>query len=146
MKLVSNRAELLATVETGFRRACEDVRGEAAENAPVSVSRGLKLNAGDVQGGLRASIAVTDVRHDSEGWHARVGSALRYAMQREFGGVILPVRKKLLSWRDPVSGKWIFARRVSQLPGGPRQGHRPWLRPAGDKFGSFLEEHLRLLP
>lgn len=145
MKVVGQHAPLLIEVETAFRRACEDTRGEAAEHAPVAVSRGFKLNAGDVQGGLRASISVTDVRHDGAGWHARVGSPLRYAMQREYGGEILPVRKKLLSWRDPATGEWHFARRVMQRPGGPRQGYKPWLRPAGDMFPSFMDQHLQRL-
>ena len=143
MRLVADHAELERDIATSFRRACEDVRGEAAENAPVGVSRGLKLNAGSVQGGLRASINVEDVRRTSEGWFARVGSPLRYAMMREKGGRIVPVRKRLLAWQDPITGKWIFAKRVVQRPGGPRQGYRPWLGPAGEKFPEFMADHLR---
>lgn len=108
----------------------------------MSVTRGAGLNVGAVQGGLRASIAVVDVRHDFEGWHARVGSPLRHAAQREFGGTILPVRGKLLHWIDPITGEHRFAKRVTQRPGGPRQGYRPWLRPAGDQFPAFMDEHL----
>lgn len=142
MKLVADHRPLEQAISTSFKRSCEDVRGDAAEHAPVSVSRGLKLNVGAVQGGLRASIAVVDFRHDGSGYFARVGSALRYAMMREKGGVIVPVRKKLLSWQDLISGKWIFAKRVVQRPGGPRQGHRPWLQPAGDRFAEFMTQHL----
>lgn len=145
MQLVADHRPLEREVEIAFRRASEEVRGEAARNAPVSVSRGLKLNAGNVQGGLRASLAVSEVHHDGQGWHSRVGSALRYAMQREYGGVILPVRKKLLSWIDPITGVRRFARRVNQRPGGPRQGYKPWLRPAGDRFPEFMDDHLTAL-
>lgn len=140
--LVPDHRPLEREIEMGFRRAVEEVRGQAAENAPVSVSRGAKLNAGDVQGGLRASIAVSEVVHDATGWHARVGSALRYALMREYGGVILPVRKKLLSWIDPQTGVRRFAKRVVQRPGGARNGYRPWLRPAGDMFPKFMDDHL----
>lgn len=145
MKVVTNYTEVEAHVGTAFRRACEEVRGEAARNAPVGVARGAGLNAGSVQGGLRASITVADIRHEPIGWSARVGSPLVYAMMREFGGVIVPVRKKLLSWIDPYTGRRIFAKRVVQRPGGPRQGYKPWLRPAGEKFPQFFEDHLRAL-
>lgn len=142
MQLIVDHAPLFRHVAQSFSRACEDVRGAAAKNAPVSVSRGLKLNAGDVQGGLRASINITEIRYDASGYHARVGSALRYAMMREKGGTIVPVRKKLLAWQDPTTGKWIFAKRVVQRPGGPRQGYKPWLGPAGDQFVKFMGQHL----
>lgn len=145
MRLVAQHAPLLANVELAFRRSCEDVRGQAAENAPVSVSRGLKLNVGGLQGSLRGSIAVADVGHDAEGWHGRVGSNRRYALMREKGGTILPVRKKLLAWQDPITGKWIFAKRVTQRPGGPRQGYKPYLQPAGDRFGEYMAGHLKAL-
>ena len=61
----------------------------------------------------------------------------------EKGGTIVPVRKRLLAWQDPITGKWIFAKRVVQRPGGPRQGYRPWLGPAGEKFPEFMADHLR---
>lgn len=141
MKLVTDHDAVLRNSSLAFRRAGDEVAGEARRNAPVSVSRGLKLNAGDVQGGLRASITF----EQSGPLSGRVGSPVRHAMMREFGGVILPVRKKLLSWIDPVTGKRVFAKRVVQKPGGPRQGYKPWLRPAGEKFGEFMEDHLKAL-
>lgn len=146
MKFVSHRDDIVGHVKQAFVRAVEDVVGDARENAPVSVSRGLKLNAGTVQGGLRASITWrwnNGASFDSKTWKAQVGSGLRYAAQREFGGEIRPVRAKLLHWIDPVTGKHRFAKRVRQSPGGPRQGHRPWLRPAGDRFPEFMDEHVK---
>jgi len=139
MKLVTHYDRVDRAVDLAFARAVDEVVGEAKKNAPVAVSRGLKLNAGDVQGGLRASITEVHVGR----LHARVGSPLRYAMQRERGGTIVPVRKKFLSWRDPITGEWRFARRVVQRPGGPRQGYKAWLEPAGDKFSGFMDDHLR---
>jgi hypothetical protein len=141
VKLVTHYDRLYQFEDLAFSRALDEVVGEAQKNAPVAVSRGLKLNAGDVQGGLRASISAVMVAR----LHARVGSPLRYAMMRERGGTILPVRKKFLSWQDPVTGEWRFAKRVVQRPGGPRQGHKPWLEPAGDQFPRFMDDHLRAL-
>lgn len=141
MKIVTDWAKVNSLVETGFRRAVDEVVGEAKKNAPVSVSRGLKLNAGDVQGGLRASISATFTGRLA----ARVGSPLRYALMREKGGTIVPVRKKLLSWIDPITGERIFAKRVVQRPGGPRQGHKPYLGPAGDRFPEFMDDHMKAI-
>lgn len=141
MKIVTHWPMVAHVTHTAFARAVEEVVGEARKNAPVAVSRGFKLNAGDTQGGLRASI--TDVKVGD--LHARVGSTLRYALQRERGGTILPVRRKFLYWRDPSTGEWRVAKRVVQRPGGPRQGYKAWLLPAGDKFPGFMEDHLRAL-
>lgn len=147
MKLITDYSVLNRTFVTAFARAKDEVVGEAKRNAPVSVSRGMKLNAGDVQGGLRASITAERTDVSLNQLTSRFGSGLRYAMQREKGGVILPVRKKLLSWVDPVTGERRFARRVNQRPGGPRQP-RPYsafIEPAGDRFPEFMDDHLRAL-
>jgi hypothetical protein len=146
MELVSYKEALFRHERRAFSRAVQDVVGQARQNAPVSVSRGMKLNAGDVQGGLRGSITAEPIRETATEQRTRVGSAARHAAMREFGGTILPVRKKLLAWRDPATGKWIFAKRVTQLPGGARQGHKPWLRPAAEQFAAFMTEHLRAEP
>lgn len=141
MKLTTDYRELHRNIQTAHDRASDEVAGLARRNAPVSVSRGLKLNAGGVQGGLRASITAEKTGRLA----SRVGSPLRYAMMREKGGVIVPVRKKVLSWIDPVTGQRRFARRVRQRPGGPRQGYKPWLGPAGDRYPEFMEDHLKAL-
>jgi hypothetical protein len=146
MILKTDLSGIKAAHEMAFRRALDEVVGLAKDNAPVSVSRGLKLNAGSVQGGLRASIAADPPVRDATGLKSRVGSPLRYAMMREKGGTILPVRGRFLSWIDPITGERIFAKRVVQLPGGARNGHRPWLQPAGDQFPKIMGEHLAAIP
>lgn len=147
MKLSTDYTLLNRNILTAFERAKDEVVGDAKQNAPVSVSRGMKLNAGDVQGGLRASIVAERTDVSTVELRSRFGSGLRYAMQREKGGVILPVRKKLLSWIDPVTGERRFAKRVNQRPGGARQP-RPYtafIEPAGDRFPEFFGDHLRSL-
>jgi hypothetical protein len=143
MKLVTHYDQVYAHEETAFRRAVEEVVGEARMNVGVGVSRGVKANAGDVQGGMRASVTQEYTGRLS----ARVGSPHRGAMMREKGGTILPVRRKLLSWIDPVTGKRIFAKRVHQLPGflRSRTGRGPWLQPAGEQFPKFMDDHLKAL-
>lgn len=123
----------------------DEAVGDAKDHAPVSVSRGLKLNAGNVQGGLRASLTSEGPERGPDGLRGRIGSPLRYAMQREKGGVILPRRGRFLVWVDPVTGRKIFAKRVVQRPGGPRQGYKPFIGPAGDKWPGFMEDHLRAI-
>jgi hypothetical protein len=147
MKLVTNYSTLNRNIVTAFERAKDESVGEAKRNAPVSVSRGMKLNSGDVQGGLRASIVAERTDVGAFELRSRFGSGLRYAMQREKGGTILPVRKKLLSWVDPITGERIFAKRVDQRPGGPRQPrpYSPFIGPAGDRFPEFMSDHLRAL-
>ena len=144
MKLVTHYDRVNTNIATAFVRATEEVVGEARLNVGVSVSRGLKLNAGNVQGGMRASVNATYPGR----LHARVGSQHRGALMREYGGTILPVRKKMLSWIDPITGKRVFAKRVYQLPGfvRGRLGRKAWLKPAGDEFPKRMDEHLRSMP
>ena len=133
---------LTDAAKRAFDRATEEVVGDAKENAPVSVSRGVKLNAGDIQGGLRASITSRRVPSEPGTLKAQIGSSLRHAAMREFGGTIYPVRAKRLAWRNPVTGGFVVAKSVTQKPGGPRQGYQPWLRPAGDRFNDYMGDHL----
>lgn len=143
MKIVTHYDRVNAHTELAFARAVEEVVGEARLNVGASVSRGLKLNAGDVQGGMRASVTSQPTGR----LQARVGSAHRGAMMREKGGTILPVRKKLLSWIDPITGERRFAKRVYQRPGFHRSrvGRSAWLKPAGDTFPKAMDDHLRAL-
>lgn len=143
MIVTTNAEPLLSAPRIAFGRALEEIVGLMRADAPVSVSRGVKLNAGDVQGGLRASLTHTPIVSTGAGITADVGSPVRYAAQREFGGTIRPVRKRLLAWQDPATGKWIFARSVTQLPGGARNGHKPFIRPNAEKFREIFPEHLR---
>jgi hypothetical protein len=139
---------LIDQVWQAHDRAVQDVVGDAKDNAPVGMSgparvAGALLGSDTIQGGLRASITNrpekrTDAEHSDQ-----VGSAVRHAAMREFGGTIRPVRAKLLHWVDPATGEHRFAKVVHQRPGGPRQGYRPWLRPAGDNYPRHMEHHLR---
>jgi hypothetical protein len=144
-----------------FERARLDVAGEAKRRAPVALY-------GPAPGELRASIGPDGpARLTAQGVEGRVGSPLRYAMQREKGGIIRPVRRKALSWIDYSTGtrfvvgptiprnfskidkatgqRVVFIRKpfVSQRPGGPRQGYQPWLEPAGRMFPQFFGDHIR---
>ena len=143
MRLDSDHAPLIREVWQAHDRAVQDVVGDAKENAPVGMTSGIGIGGFNLQGGLRGSITNRPVvRHDGEHRDA-VGSSARHAAMREFGGTIRPVRAQMLSWVDPATGKRIFAKQVTQRPGGPRQGYRPWLRPAGDKYPQYMERHLR---
>ncbi len=141
MKLITHYDKVDAMTSGAFLRAVQETADEARQNVGVSVSRGVKGNAGDVQGGMRASVTFQITGHLT----ARVGSNHRGAMMREKGGTILPVRRKLLSWVNPVTGQRVYAKRVTQLPGfhRSRTGRGPWLQPAGDKFPQFMDDHLK---
>lgn len=144
----SRKEELFARTRLAFERATQEVVGLMKEDAPVGVSRGMKLNAGEAQGGLRASLTATPIQNVAGGMSRFVGSGVRHAAQREFGGIIAPKRRPRLAWIDPVTGKWIVLRKgqtVSQRPGGPRQGYRPFIRPNADKFPALFDEHLKMM-
>lgn len=148
MIVKSEKAQLFARTELAFARSTQEVVGLMRENAPVSVTRGVGTNVGDVQGGLRASLTATPIQRVAGGLSRFVGSAARHAAQREFGGTIAPTRKPRLAWRDPVSGRLIVlpkGRTVTQRPGGPRQGYQPFIRPAADRWPALMDEHLRAL-
>lgn len=143
--------------ELAFERARQEVIGDADRMAPRATGR------------LAASITTDGpARRTSTGIVGAYGSAERHAAQREFGGFIAPVRKRALSWVMPsgiriVLGPGIrrkFAKvdketgqvvifvpgaGVMQKPGGPRQGYRPYLRPAADRWVAYLTDHLRAL-
>lgn len=129
----STRQNIYADVESAFMRAMGETVGLADELAPVH------------DGALHASITWQWIDRTGDALKARFGSALRYAAIRELGGIIRPVRKKLLVWRD-YEGKWHAAKEVRQAPGGrigsPKHG-KGYLRPAGEKFGEFMEKQLR---
>lgn len=131
-----------------FARALQEVVGDAKENAPVGMTGASRTNIHDTHGGLRASITATAIVETPAGAVAMVGSGVRHAAMREFGGTIRPVRKPRLSWIDPRTGRRIVlpkGRAVTQLPGGVRQGRKPWLRPAAARFGSYMDAHLKRL-
>jgi hypothetical protein len=142
----------------------------AFERARQEVIRDADRGAPRLQGRLAASITTDGpARRTPAGVQGAFGSAERHAAMREFGGFIAPVRKKALSWISPTTGARIvlgpgirrkFAKvdkatgqvvifvpgaGVQQKPGGPRQGYRPYLRPAADRFSQYMADHLRAL-
>lgn len=127
------RENLYEDVNSAFMRAMGETVSLADELAPVD------------EGTLHASITWEWITRSTDSLKARFGSALRYAAIRELGGVIRPVRKKLLVWKDH-EGRWHAAKQVIQQPGG-RKGSakygKPYLRPAGEKWPEFMEKQLR---
>jgi hypothetical protein len=133
MKFVSHRDRLEDDVRGAFHQAMEDTVGDADENAPVD------------EGTLHASITWDMISESKSNMKARFGSALRYAAIREKGGTIRPVRARLLAWRGD-DGKMHFARDVHQKPGGKKgstKHGKPYLKPAGERFGEFMDRALK---
>jgi len=52
---------------------------------------------------------------------ARVNAGAIYSRIHEFGGTIVPKNKPFLAWKDPDSGKWRFAKKVT-IPARPFMG------------------------
>lgn len=148
MILHSYKEKLFARTEIAFNRAAEECVGGAREDAPVGRTGASGSNRAETQGGLAASIHKERTQRSPGVLRTRFGSSMRHAAMREFGGTIVPVRAKLLSWIDPATGKRIFAKKVTQAPGGRRgsaKHGRPYLRPNGDRFPTYMSEHLRSL-
>lgn len=154
-------ARMRAHHVTSFVRAREECIGEARRLAPVLKTGVRGIGSGSVQGGLRASITDDGPPRISGGTiTGRFGSGLPYAMMREKGGTIAPVRRRALSWLDPQTGmrivlgptikrthasidkttglKTLFVRKASVT----QQG-KPYIEPAGNKFPGFFTDHLR---
>jgi phage gpG-like protein len=77
-----------------------------------------------VTGALVNSIQVFDGESSETRAEVEVGPTVEYGAIHEFGGVIMPVFAKMLSWVD--NGVRIFAKMV-QIPA------RPYMRPAVDE-------------
>lgn len=129
----SDRREIEGDIKRAFTRSMEDTVADADERAPVD------------KGALHASITWTWVTQAIDKLAARFGSALRYAAMRELGGTIRAVRARRLVWKG-LDGRFHSAVSVTQVPGGrrgsPKHG-KPYLRPAGDRFGEHMDKHLR---
>jgi hypothetical protein len=126
MRLISYRAQFLAKHQRAFRAAVFDVQRQAMANAPVRTGDFRRRIHVDWLGPLRA----------------RVGTDHPGGRMREFGGTIVARTKQYLHFKTR-DGHWVKVRRVFQRPGGYSQGFRPWLRPAGRRFGEFMRNQLR---
>lgn len=110
---------------------------KAAQAGGGVVETFAKLNASRGRPGLNVdtgnlinSINVQTASQSETYAEVKIGTGVEYAAIHEFGGVILPVRAKLLSWVD--NGVRIFARMV-QIPA------RPYMRPAVDEHESEIQ-------
>ena len=94
------RKAIMGGVMEGAHVVEREAKLNAERNFPQRVGM-MPTRAGDM--GLRKSIHT--VRHDAQ-LAAEVGPSVIYGRIREFGGVILPVHKKLLSWwtMEPPTG------------------------------------------
>lgn len=102
----------VAVLEDAARSGALVIEAEAKTLAPVKT------------GNLRRSIHTETVGRSSSQVQVAVGTDAVYAAQVEYGGIIVPKRKRMLAWQDQ-GGVWHFARRVSQKP-------HPYMRPAFD--------------
>lgn len=146
--LQSYKEQLFARTEIAFDRSVEECVGGARSDAPVGMTGASRSNVGGTHGSLAGSIHRERTQRSPGVLRTRFGSSMRHARMREKGGVIVPVRAKLLSWIDPATGKRIFAKRVVQAPGGRRGSSKhgkPYLKPNGDRFPQYMSEHLRSL-
>lgn len=126
MRVISTPQRLFDNNRRAFRAAVLEVQGEMMAHAPVRT------------GDMRRRVTVewlSDLR-------ARVGLRHPGARIREFGGTIVARRARYLRFKTR-DGHWVQVRQVTQRPGGYSQGHVPWIRPAGRRFGEFLAKHLR---
>jgi hypothetical protein len=123
---ISYRAQFLAKIDRAFKASVLDVQLEAMANAPV--------RTGDLR--RRIHVAWLGPRR------AKVGTDHPGGKMREFGGTIVARRVRFLHFKTR-DGHWVKVRQVTQRPGGYSQGFRPWLRPAGRRFGEFMTRHLR---
>ena len=93
--------------------------------AKINASRGRPgLEIGD--GTLVNSINVSPSKSTETYAEVDVGPSVIYGRIHEFGGVIVPVNAKMLSWIDDDTGERIFANAV-HIPA------RPYMRPAVDE-------------
>jgi len=105
--------------------------GPAGPSAPGNYPRADTMN-------LMRSIA-SEV--DENRLWFRVGSALKYALWLEYGTAggrtITAKNGGVLSWRDPRTGKVVFAKSVRQGPIAPR----PFLRTTMSEMRPWLQAH-----
>ena len=117
-------------------RVEKKLRGAAALKAVTSggeqIMNFAKINThtafGHHQSGLLANSFTVEAKMAGKGAEATIAPHTPYTRIQELGGTIEPVHAKRLAWRDPDTGKWCFAKKVTLKP-------RPYLRPA-------VEDHM----
>ena len=96
---------------------------EAQAKINVEKTFSHKSTGGAGLGGSIQTVVSTSTETKAE---VDVGPTVIYGRIHEFGGIVLPVHAKMLSWIDDDTGERIFAKMV-QIPA------RPYLRPAFDE-------------
>jgi HK97 gp10 family phage protein len=120
-------------------RLQEQVQGQqlaaAVTAGALLIQDAAKIKAPARTGNLRRSIHTELTAAGPTRAEATVGTDAVYAAQVEFGGTIVPKRKRVLRWVDE-SGQEHFARSVTQPA-------RPYLRPAFDEEGDNAAVEVR---
>lgn len=106
----------------------------AVHAGALLIENAAKQKAPYRTGTLRRSLH-TEVESSATRATATTGTDVVYAAQVEFGGTIVPKRKKLLHWVD-ANGTDHFARKVTQVA-------RPYLRPAFDEQSDAAAAEVR---
>ena len=110
---------------------------EAQAKINVEKTFSHKSTGGAGLGGSIQTVVSKATEHEAE---VDVGPTVIYGRIQELGGIILPVKAKMLSWMDDDTGERIFAKMV-QIPA------RPYLRPAvdehKDKISDAISYHLQ---
>lgn len=91
-----------ASIKLWIFQASALVEKRAKENVAETVNKNVKIRGLSRTGNLLNSIH-SDIMKKGDGWRAVVGSGLKYARIQEYGGVIVPKKKKKLF--IPISRK-----------------------------------------
>ena len=125
--VLKNNVKAIRGVVTGAAlKSAVMAGGQTLENyAKINVEKTFsgKSTGGAGLGGSIQTIVSTATEIKAE---VDVGPTVIYGRIHELGGIILPVKAKMLSWMDDDTGERIFAKMV-QIPA------RPYLRPAFDE-------------
>ena len=125
--VLKNNVKAIRGVVTGAAlKSAVMAGGQTLENyAKINVEKTFsgKSTGGAGLGGSIQMVVSTATEIKAE---VDVGPTVIYGRIHELGGIILPVKAKMLSWMDDDTGERIFAKMV-QIPA------RPYLRPALDE-------------
>ena len=139
--VLKNNVKAIRGVVTGAAlKSAVMAGGQTLENyAKINVEKTFshKSTGGAGLGGSIQTVVSTSTETKAE---VDVGPTVIYGRIHELGGIILPVKAKMLSWMDDDTGERIFAKMVQILA-------RPYLRPAVDEhkgeIGDVISCHLQ---
>ena len=125
--VLKNNVKAIRGVVTGAAlKSAVMAGGQTLENyAKINVEKTFSsksTGAAGLGGSIQTIVSTaTEIKAEVD-----VGPTVIYGRIHELGGIILPVKAKMLSWMDDDTGERIFAKMV-QIPA------RPYLRPALDE-------------